>query len=202
MKRIAGVVLAGGKGRRIGGNKPLRPLHGRPLIESVISRTRPQVKTLWLSANGQSDGLGALGLPVIDDGDDHAGDGPLAGIAAALSVAKAGGFDRLAVVPCDAPFIPSDLVARLGRSLDIADAPGVVVRTSQGLQPTFGLWSVEAYDACVAALDAGRLRLGSLCGEIGMAVLSCGEGGSDNENSFFNINTRNDLERAESSLAR
>ena len=200
-KRIAGVILAGGNGRRIGGNKPLRPLRGRPLIESVISRTRPQVDTLWLSANRKSDGLKPLGLPIVDDGDDHAGHGPLAGIAAALSAAQANGFDYLAVVPCDAPFIPPDLVARLARSLDAAGAPGAVVRTPRGLQPTFGLWSVEAHESCAAALNAGRLRLGTLCSEIGMATLWCGEG-ADEEDGFFNINTRSDLVRAESTLDR
>jgi len=197
-KTIAGVVLAGGKGRRIGGNKPLRTLLGRPLIETVISRTRPQVDALWLSANSDYAGLEALDLPIVEDGDGRAGKGPLAGIAAALSIVRDSGFDRLAVVPCDAPFVPRDLVARLTRSLDAAEAPGVVVRTPQGLQPTFGLWSVDAYEACAAALDAGRLRLGSFCHEIGMSTLWCGE---DPDDAFFNINTSNDLERAESSLA-
>jgi molybdopterin-guanine dinucleotide biosynthesis protein A len=195
MTRIAGAILAGGLGRRLGGNKPLHPFLGRPLIEHVIERTERQVESLWLSVNDIWDQLVPLRLPMVRDAPGYGNSGPLAGIVATLAMAELSGFDQVAVFPCDAPFIPLDLVERLRRSLDGAGAPGIVVETSRGLQPTFGLWSVNAIGSARAALEAGRLRLSSLCGELGMAVLDC-RAWESGEDLFVNINTTTDLERA------
>jgi molybdenum cofactor guanylyltransferase len=112
---ITGVILAGGRGSRLGGvDKGLVPLHGRPLIEHVIDALRPQVGALLISANRNRDIYASYGYPVIADvmGDY---DGPLAGM---LSAMRAAGTAYILTTPCDAPSIPADLARRLAEALD------------------------------------------------------------------------------------
>jgi molybdenum cofactor guanylyltransferase len=111
---IAGVVLAGGRSSRMGVEKALVDFAGRPMLAHVLARFAPQVMALAINANGDPARFAAFGAPVIADlAPDQPG--PLAGIAAALAWAQAHGCSRVATVPCDAPFLPRDLVARLAR---------------------------------------------------------------------------------------
>lgn len=113
------VVLAGGRGRRMGGaDKGLVDYRGRPLIEWVLDALRPQAGRLLISANRNLDVYGAYGHTVVSDSLPDF-QGPLAGVLAALERTDA---RWLAVVPCDTPHLPADLVARL---LDAARASGV-----------------------------------------------------------------------------
>ena len=193
--RIAGVILAGGAGKRIGGDKPLRPFLGKPLIEHVIDRARPQVGALWISARGNTQSLRRFALPIVEDETIAGAGGPLAGIVAALNRAVANRFDAVTIFPCDAPFVPLDLVDKLARTLQPSDAPGIVVSSSQGLQPTHGLWRVKAPAALRAAIEAGRLQLRLLCAELDVAFLDCRTAELD-ESDFFNINNEADIEAA------
>ena len=195
MNRIAGVILAGGLGSRLGGDKPLQKLHGRPLIDHVIERAAPQVAKLWLSTCGNADRLSGLGLEIVEDEPGRDCGGPLAGIVASLAVAEQDGFESMATFPCDAPFIPRDLVAKLNAELTDHDVPGAIVMSHQGLQPTFGLWRTTARSRLNRALMAGKLKLQTLCRELGVAVLDC-RGGEFSEAAFFNINTLDDLTTA------
>ena len=111
--RIAGIVLAGGQARRLGGDKALRPLGGTPLLAHAIARAAPQVAALALSANGDPAPFQAFALPILADSVPGFV-GPLAGILAGLDWAAREGMDTLASFACDAPFFPRDLVARLG----------------------------------------------------------------------------------------
>jgi molybdenum cofactor guanylyltransferase len=107
---ITGILLAGGRGRRMGGlDKGLIPYRGQPLVVQVIERLRPQVGRLILSANRNLEAYRALGFPVVMDG--VAGfQGPLAGI---LAAGRQASSDWLLVCPCDTPLLPLDLGARL-----------------------------------------------------------------------------------------
>ena len=115
MKQVAGVILAGGLSRRMGGgDKCLRPLAGRPILAHIIARVRPQVGPLLLNANGDPARFADFGLPVAADVvEGHAG--PLAGVLTGLEWAarNAPGCRWLASFACDAPFLSRDLVARL-----------------------------------------------------------------------------------------
>lgn len=194
---VAGVVLAGGAGRRIGGDKPLRLLAGRPLIEHVIERVRGQVDRLILSANGNEASLAAFGLPLVADAPAPGGrQGPVAGVLAGLAAARAGGFPRLAVFPCDAPFLPADLVARLGAELDRAPgAAAAIVTDGKRPQPTFALWRAEALEPLAALLAGGTRRL-----EAATRALGCVEvpiPASAGLAAWYNINSPEDLAEAE-----
>ena len=112
--RVAGVILAGGLGRRMGGvDKGLRPLRGKPMVQWVLERFSPQVDQVLINANQHVEEYSAFGHPVIPD--RIAGfAGPLAGLHAALSATL---LPLIATVPCDSPFLPTDLVARLKQAL-------------------------------------------------------------------------------------
>mgnify|MGYP000914532487 FL=1 len=140
-KGFGGLVLAGGLSRRMGGgDKSMRSLGGIPMIARVIERFAPQVGPLAISANSSAEGFTAYGLPVLPDiVAGHAG--PLAGVVTGMSwLAARGGATHLATVATDAPFLPTNLVARLAA----VSAPEriVLARSASGRQPVFGLWPV------------------------------------------------------------
>lgn len=118
---ITGLVLAGGRGTRMGGlDKGLVEFEGRPLAAHVLARLAPQVGALLISANRNLDRYAALGVPVVADPPEYGPfAGPLAGIRAALAAIAT---PWLAVVACDTPHVPLDLVERLAAGLDGARA--------------------------------------------------------------------------------
>ena len=136
---VAGVILAGGRARRMGGAvKALLPLAGKPLLWHVIDRVNPQVDRLWLSVGQTSEVFEAFGLPQVVDPEPDGG--PLRGLLAALQM-MGHGPDWLFLVPCDAPFVPPDLAARLlACALASARSVAVVCYESE-IQPTFSIWN-------------------------------------------------------------
>jgi molybdopterin-guanine dinucleotide biosynthesis protein A len=151
---IAGAILAGGRGARMGGaDKGWVTWQGRALVEHVYQRLRPQVEPVLISANRNLERYRALGAQVVAD--DVAGlgayCGPLAGMLAALEQAPT---PWIAVVPCDAPQLPMDLVARL-TGARAGQAP-VVARCGARSQPVFCLLPRTLAPALRAALIGGE----------------------------------------------
>lgn len=115
---VTAILLAGGEGRRMGGqDKGLIALRGKTLAEWVLTRIRPQVSEILISANRNVEAYESLGYPVVRDKTEGYV-GPLAGIARGLLDA---GNDLVLSVPCDTPFLPDDLVARLYAALSQGD---------------------------------------------------------------------------------
>ena len=125
---ITGVILAGGQGRRMGGaDKGLQELGGRPMAAHVLERLAPQVGAVLISANRNLERYAELGCPVLPDTlDGYAG--PLAGLQAALAQATT---PLLVTAPCDSPFLPADLVARLHDGL-VAQQAELAVACADG----------------------------------------------------------------------
>ncbi len=142
---VAGVLLAGGQSRRMGGgDKCLRPLAGRPILAHVIDRARAQVGPLVLNANGEPSRFASFGLPVAADVVDGFA-GPLAGVLTGLEWAAVNAPEctHVASFACDAPFLPADLVARLSAAL-IEQGADLACAASHGRShPVFGLWPVR-----------------------------------------------------------
>lgn len=136
---VAGVILAGGQSSRMGGgNKALAPLAGRPLLQHVIDRLAPQVVALVLSVEQESAELAVFGLPQLSDPlPGHRG--PLGGLLSGLRH-FAGQGHWVLLAPCDAPFLPRDLAARLRDCATVADAAAAVAVHAGEWQPTFSLW--------------------------------------------------------------
>jgi molybdopterin-guanine dinucleotide biosynthesis protein A len=199
-----GVVLAGGLARRMGGgDKPLRPLAGRPLLAHVLERLRPQVSGLLLNANGDAARFAGFGLPVIADGiPDYPG--PLAGILAALDWAADSwtgpGQERpewIVSVPGDSPFIPADLVARLHAARLAAGVPMACARSGGWSHPPVALWPVALRQPLRDALESGERKIDRWTARFGCASAEWPAAPFD---PFFNANTPEELAEAEALL--
>ncbi len=134
---ITGLILAGGRGQRMGGaDKGLILLDGRSMVEHVIARVHPQVSSILISANRNQERYAAFGFPVIADTlEDYLG--PLAGIASASQAAVT---DYIVTVPCDAPLVSETLVAGLAAAMERETADLAVAHDGQRLQPAFLLF--------------------------------------------------------------
>lgn len=196
--RIAGVILAGGLARRMGGgDKALLPLAGRPLLAHVIDRLSPQVEVMVLNANGDPARFAAFALPVVADTVEGFA-GPLAGILAAMRWAAPQGYTHVASAAGDTPFFPADIVARLAAAAR-PDAPIAIAATEdpeRGLSehPTFGLWPVALADDLHAALSADMRKVIVWASRHGVARALVSDAGAY---PFFNVNTPDDLAEAE-----
>jgi molybdopterin-guanine dinucleotide biosynthesis protein A len=190
------VVLAGGLARRMGGgDKPLRQVGGRPLLDHLLHRLRPQVAAMVLNANGDPARFAAYGLPVVADTlPDHPG--PLAGILAALEHAAAAqpGLPWVVSVTGDAPFIPADLVARLHAARAEAGLKLACARSGAHTHPPIGLWPVALRGELRAALLAGERKIDRWTARFGCAEAAWPAEPFD---PFFNANAPEDLAEAE-----
>ena len=190
------VVLAGGLARRMGGgDKPLRSIGGKPLLDHLLDRLRPQVPTVILNANGDPARFAAYGLPVVADGiADHPG--PLAGILAALDHAAARHPDLPWVVSVtgDAPFMPADLVARLHAAREAAGVPFACARSAGQTHPPIGLWPVALREELRTALLAGERKIDRWTARFGCAHA---DWPTEPFDPFFNANAPEDLAAAE-----
>lgn len=155
---MTGLVLAGGASRRMQGpDKAWLPLGERPMVAHVIDGLRPQVEELLVSANAGHEAFAALGARVVADS-PPLGRGPLAGVERGLALA---GSPWLAVVPCDAPWLAPDLVARLWQAVDAQRARCAVAWDGRRCHPTFALLSTDLLDDLRRWLASGERRLGA-----------------------------------------
>ena len=191
-----GVVLAGGLARRMGGgDKPLRMLAGRPLLDHVLDRLAPQVAAVILNANGEASRFAHWGLPVVPDGlPDYPG--PLAGVLAALdwAAAKRPDLPWVVSVPGDSPLIPADLVPRLHAVRAQAGVPLACARSDGQTHPPIGLWPVSLREPLRAALRAGERKIDRWTARHGIAHADWPATPCD---PFFNANAPEDLATAE-----
>ncbi|GBQ83978.1 molybdopterin-guanine dinucleotide biosynthesis protein A [Gluconacetobacter johannae DSM 13595] len=190
--RWAGVILAGGEARRMGGgDKPLLRVGGQSLLGHVLDRLGGHGRPLAINARGDAARFGSFGLPVLPDG--PLGAGPLAGVLAAMDWAAGLGCDAVLTVPGDTPFIPRDL--------PVALAPGPAVAMSGGRRHHLvALWPVAARTALRARLaatgpDAPRAAFGvrAFAETIGMRDVAFADLPVD---PFFNVNSPADLVEA------
>jgi len=194
--RLVVVVLAGGEGRRIGGVKATRMLGGRTLLERELERAAGWSGEVAVAVRAEGQASAPAGVDLLTD--DPGIPGPLAGIASALRFAAARGAKTVLTLPCDAPFLPDDLVDRLAEAL--TPVAGVALARSRGqFHPTCALW--RAGEGALAALAAyaatGRGALMGLADAVGWVAVDWPVEPLD---PFFNVNTAEDLARAEGLL--
>ena len=154
---VTGVLLAGGLSRRMGGgDKCLRDLAGKPMLEHVIERLASQVGAMVINANGDPARFASFGLDVVPDTVGGFA-GPLAGVLAGMrwSASAAPDAQWIVTVSTDAPFLPLDLTQRLRSA--IADAPRTIALAASGgnVHPVIGLWPVALADDLEEQLEAG-----------------------------------------------
>jgi molybdopterin-guanine dinucleotide biosynthesis protein A len=198
---IAGIVLAGGRATRLGGgDKPLRPLGGRPMLAHILERLGPQVGVVAISANGDPARFAEYGLPVLADDGPSGQAGPLSGILSGMAWAKQEGSSKVLTVAGDTPFFPRDLAARLAGA--VAGKPDHIAVAASGghRHPVFALWPVglegDLSDfltkSATFSVAAFLERHETVSVDFPIAAI-----GGKKVDPFFNVNTPEDLAQAE-----
>jgi molybdopterin-guanine dinucleotide biosynthesis protein A len=182
---VTGVILAGGKARRMGGiDKGLVSINGQPMISYVIDALQPQVAALLLNANRSHDSYREFGLPVIADADPDFR-GPLAGFASGMQAAAT---PYIAVAPCDSPLLCRDMVQRLFGALKKEGSRIAVAHDGSRLQPVFALLDCTLLDDLAGYLVDGGRKIDHWYAKHGYAAADC----SDVPESFLNVNAPDD----------
>lgn len=197
MTQPVGIILAGGLATRMGGgDKALLPLGDGTLLSHVIDRLEPQVAGLALNANGDPARFDGFGLPVLPDSIDGFV-GPLAGVLSGMDWAAAQGAETIVTAAADTPFFPCDLVPRLMLAAHGMAQPLALAVTDDGRHPTFGLWPVGLRDDLRAALTGGLRKVVQWTDAHDGRTAHFPTQGLD---PFFNVNTPEDLARAQAHL--
>ncbi len=192
---ITGLVLAGGRGSRMGGvDKGLQNHLGLPLAMHALLRLGPQVGQMMVNANRNLGAYDSMGVPVWPDAmaggsDDYPG--PLAGFLAGLEHCET---PYLVTVPCDTPNFPHDLVARLAAALVAQDADIAMAATLEHghaqVQPVFCLMAARLIESLVVFTQSGQRKIDRWTGQHRCATVLF-----DDADAFFNANTLADLQR-------
>jgi len=189
---FAVVVLAGGEGRRIGGGKPMRSLGGETLMARALGQAATFSDRVALALRDFAQVEAPTGVAVISDAPIE---GPLGGLAAALAWARGQGRAAVLILPCDMPFTPADLDARLAAALGEHNV--AVAFSGERLHPVCSLWRVDALGALPVYAASGRRSLKAFAEAVGFAAV---EWPIKPWDPFFNVNTAEDLAEAEARL--
>ncbi len=195
--KIAGIILAGGQSRRMGGNeKSLMDISGFKPIELVAHRLTPQVDIMAINANGDAGRFSHIECPVIEDTVDG-NVGPLAGVLAGMRWASEAGCQAIATAATDTPFFPKDLVSRLASArqdkIDIAMA-----KSGERIHPVFAIWPVALADELESFLvEEDKRKILEFANRYTLHEI---EFAIDDIDPFFNINTPEDAQMAHSIL--
>jgi molybdenum cofactor guanylyltransferase len=186
--RISGLILAGGRGTRMGGkDKGLVDFNGKPMIDYVLAALRPQVAEVLISANRNEEAYRETGCSVVSDALTGFA-GPLAGISAGMHAATR---THVLVLPCDGPFVPAWLAQRLWAASGGKDDMIVAAHDGERLHPTFALLPVSVLDDLDAYLAADGHKIDTFYYRHGFAPVDF----SDYPQAFLNINTPEDVEQ-------
>jgi molybdopterin-guanine dinucleotide biosynthesis protein A len=195
MRDVAGVILAGGLARRMGGgDKGLIDIGGRPILAHVIERLKPQTGALAINANGDARRFSAYGLPVVADSIPGSA-GPLAGVLAGLDWAAGKGFSLIVTAATDTPFFPRNLVKRLYAAKSERHAELAVAASRGRHHPVFGLWPAALRDELRGALTLEGIR--KVEDWTGRHRLAVAEFAAETYDPFFNANSPEDVAKAE-----
>ena len=187
---VTGIILAGGQGSRMGGvDKGLQPFRGKPMVAHVLERLAPQVTEVLINANRNPDEYARFGYRVIAD-EIEGFAGPLAGFERGLAHASS---PLVVTAPCDSPFLPADLVARLHAALLMTNAQLAVAKTGSQAHPVFSLMRRDVHESLRDFLSSGQRKIDKW-----YAALKVVEVAFDDEaDAFLNINTREELSTLE-----
>ena len=192
---IPGVIIAGGRSRRLGGgDKCLLALGDGSILDHVVDALREQTGALAINSNSAPALFAHTGLAVLAD--VFSGRlGPLAGIHTAMLWARENGADTVLTVPADTPFLPRDLVARLDAGREAGQASIAV--SGADMHPVVGLWPTALAEPLQAQLAEGGYRVRAWLGRISFRTVAFEAGAID---PFWNINTPDDLQFARAAV--
>lgn len=196
-----GILLAGGLARRMGGDKALRKIGGISLLARAVAALRPQCSGLVLSANGDQTRFAQFGLPVVAD-TVPGFQGPLAGVLAGLDwlAAREPGVPLAVSVPADMPFLPGNLIGRLVEARALQKATLACARSGGRIHPAVALWPVAMREDLRRALVLESIR--KVEAFLQSQSLAIADWSLEPFDPFFNVNSPEDLARAEAILSR
>jgi len=198
---ITGLILAGGRGSRMGDvDKGLQPFKGKPMVAHVIERLAPQVNTIVINANRNLETYATFNAVVVPDAIDGFA-GPLAGLHVGMQYATT---PLIATAPCDSPFLPLDLVARLHAALVANHSDLAVAKTGDQAHPVFCLTHTKLEPHLRVFLESGQRKIDKWYASLSVVEVLF-DGGNDSNNNadaFANINTRQELLDLEQRLPR
>ena len=194
--RVTGLILAGGRGSRMGGqDKGLQRVRGLPLVAHMLRRLAPQVQEVVINANRHLDAYQAFGPTIVPDvtGDFQ---GPLAGMMAGFPYCKT---EWMMVVPCDVPDLPTDVVTRLVEAAEAAQAVAAMPCTTEAdgrkqNHPVCLLLRGELSESLTLFMQNGGRKIDSWTTSLGALTVPFAD-----SKAFFNANTLADLRQLEQS---
>ncbi len=189
--KITALILAGGRGSRMGSvDKGLQHFNHQPMIAHVLDRLAPQADEIIINANRSITEYAAFGLRVIADAIDGFA-GPLAGLHVGMMHATT---PLIVTAPCDSPFLPLDLVARLYSEMKNENADLAVAKTFDQVHPVFCLVNREREPHLRAFLETGQRKIDKWYATLNVVEVQF----DDQESAFANINTEDELRALES----
>ena len=179
---ITAVILAGGQGRRMGGeDKGLIEFDGKPLVAILLQQLRQQGVAIVINANRNLEQYRQFGCPVISDQLENF-QGPLAGFASAMAAVDS---EFILTLPCDGPSLAQDYVARFIAAYAANEAPVLVADDGERLQPVHAMIRVDLLPSLIAFLDSGDRKIDRWYAQHDFARVDF----SDCAHMFRNINT-------------
>ena len=204
---ILGMVLAGGKNRRMGHEAKWQlPLANKPMIEHILERFSPQLDTIII--NGSDTSLVQYQHTVVPDsfvGVTNESQGPLAGLLAGLEYAQAHGYSWLISCPCDSPFLPLDYVRQLVQTVNNTDQRCCIAASRGRMHPVFGLWSTQLITPLKNTLQHSDLRaIGYWAKQLQptATIVHFDQHSTTEIDNFMNINTPAEWQYAETLYSR
>lgn len=198
-RSILGVILCGGRSTRMGKNKALLEFSGKPLLQIVIDHFANQIDDIIISTGEISTPFIQTGLPLVADCAPYIGLGPLSGIFSAMQYAQTQTyFSGVITIAVDTPFFPKDYVSRMLKAASAQNTGYPVIAVSEtGFHPTFGFWPLDLRQKLDNHLADGKRSILSFAKQCHAQELVFDSIEPLAFDPFFNINTPDDLIRAQ-----
>tara|TARA_Y100000741_G_scaffold35307_1_gene24842 strand:- start:850 stop:1458 length:609 start_codon:yes stop_codon:yes gene_type:complete len=194
---ILGTVLAGGKSQRFGEDKSQVKLDGKLLIDHILDEIINEFKEILIVSNNQINFKHSDKISIISDLKKD--QGPLGGVLSAMKWVKESNKDYkwISTFPVDTPFFKKDILQNFLHEIYLEDSKLFFIKSNNTRHNIFGIWSIDLIDKLEKDLNNGERKVEVWANSVGVKIINMK---FLNEDPFFNINTRDDLEKAKEKI--
>ena len=194
---ILGAVLAGGKSQRFGEDKSQVMLEGKLLIDYILSEISSEFREILVVSNNKIDFKNSEKISRIED--FKKGLGPLGGVLSAMKWVKENNknYEWVSTFPADTPFFKKEILQKFEKEIEIEKSRLFFIKSNNTRHNIFGLWSIDLLDKLEEDLNRGDRKVELWANSVGVKVIDMD---FKNIDPFFNINTKQDLEKAKEKL--
>jgi len=194
---ILGTVLAGGKSQRFGEDKSQVMLEGKLLIDYILSEISSEFREILIVSNNKIDFKNSEKISIIED--FKKGLGPLGGVLSAMKWVKENNknYEWVSTFPADTPFFKKEILQKFYKEIEIEKSRLFFIKSNKTRHNIFGLWSIDLLDKLEEDLNRGDRKVELWANSVGVKVIDMD---FKNIDPFFNINTKQDLEKAKEKL--